>query len=428
MVAQFGRGSLGAYVISMCRTASDVLAVELLQKEGKSLSREDAGTRPLRVVPLFETIDDLRNAPNVMHQLLQIPWYHQHIQGHQEVMIGYSDSAKDAGRLTSAWELYKAQEAIVNACNVYNTKLTLFHGRGGSIGRGGGPTYIAVQSQPPHSINGRLRVTEQGETIQYQLGQPGIALRTLEIYTTSTLRATLFPHKQPNSEWRELMDQMSEAACEEYRRIVYKEPKFAEYFRMSTPEPEFSFLNIGSRPSRRKTGGIDTLRAIPWIFAFTQTRLLMPSWLGVDTAIKIAMTKGFGERLDEMYKQWPFFQSVIDLIEMVLSKSSSNIAQRYNELLVSNELKSIGDQLIKGLNETTKIIKMVTGHKELLDNNKLLRDSLIIRTSYVDPLNLMQAEILKRLRSLPSDSPNILLLDCLIITINGIAAGMRNTG
>ena len=433
MVGQFGRSSLGAYVISMCRTASDILAVELLQKEGKSLydtsTSSSSSSKTLRVVPLFETISDLRNAPKVMDQLLSIPWYKNHIQGKQEVMIGYSDSAKDGGRITSAWELYKAQEAIVSVCNTkHSIKVTLFHGRGGTVGRGGGPTYVAVNSQPPGSIDGRLRVTEQGETIQAHYAQPGIAMRTLEVYSTAVLRATLLPMKAPNQNWRNIMEEMSETACNKYREIVYNTPNFVDYFRMSTPEPELGYLNIGSRPSRRRKGGIDTLRAIPWIFAWTQTRLLLPSWLGVDAAIDMAVQKGFSEEINKMYKEWPFFQSTIDLIEMVLSKGSTHIASRYNELLVTKELQGLGKQLISRFDSAVNSILLVTKHKELLDNNRVLREALRIRTSYVDPLNLLQAEILHRLRNTPEDKVTQNILDCLLITINGIAAGMQNTG
>jgi len=423
VAGEFGRTSFGAYVISMCQTASDVLAVELLQKETKPIS----GKKSLRVVPLFETIADLNNAPHVMKRLFSIPWYLKHIEGLQEVMIGYSDSAKDAGRLTSAWELYKAQEALATTASKFSVKLTLFHGRGGSVGRGGGPTAMAIQSQPPGTVNGRLRATEQGEMIQSQFGQVGIALRTLEVYTTSTLRATLFPPKAPVPEWRELMDHMSGIARKQYRDIVYGHPKFVAYFRASTPEPELSVLNIGSRPARRKAGGVETLRAIPWIFAFTQTRLLLPAWLGVNGAIQWAIEHGRLEHLSTMYREWPFFHTTIDLIEMVLSKGSANIAKRYNELLVPSDLKGLGNEMIAMYNATTDCILQVTGHKELLDNNPILANSLKIRMAYIDPLNLVQAEILKRLRNSKGE-PDGMLVDSLIITINGIAAGMRNTG
>ncbi len=291
VMAELGPESLGAYVISMASDPSDILAVELLQKE--------MGVQHyLRVVPLFETLADLQGAADTLERLLSIDWYREHIQGHQEIMIGYSDSGKDAGHLSAAWALYQAQEQLVAVCRRNATRLTLFHGRGGSIGRGGGPTHAAILSQPPGSVNGAIRVTEQGEVIQAKFGLQGIAQRNLELYTTAVLEATLEPPQKPQDEWRQIMDRLSETAKNAYRTLVRDTPEFVDYFRAATPEQEISGLTIGSRPARRRQGGgIETLRAIPWIFGWTQTRLLLPAWLGVGEAMDEALDAGLGDEL-----------------------------------------------------------------------------------------------------------------------------------
>ncbi len=410
--------ALGAYVISMARAPSDVLAVELLQRM--------AGLAPpLRVVPLFETVDDLRGADRTLRRLLETPWYRDKIGDRQEVMIGYSDSAKDGGRLAAAWELYTAQERLVEASREHRVHLTLFHGRGGTVGRGGGPIYLAVLSQPPGSVRGRLRVTEQGEMIQAKFGLPGIAARTLELYTTATLRATLRPAPPVPSEWRETMDGLADASREAYRARV-TDPEFIEYFRTVTPVEALGDLNIGSRPARRRPGdGIGTLRAIPWIFAWTQMRLMVPSWLGVGTALEHALREGRQDRLREMFRGWPFFRATIDLIEMVLAKVSPEIAAQYEWRLSPERLRAVGAELRSLFRETAESIRAVTGHERLLEDNPVLRRSIDVRNPYVDPINLVQIELLHRLREAPEDER---LREALLVTINGVAAGMRNTG
>jgi phosphoenolpyruvate carboxylase len=413
-LALLPRESLGAYVITMAGRPSDVLAVALMQKE--------AGvTDPLRVVPLFETIADLRRAGETMRDLLAIDLYRSSIRGRQEVMVGYSDSSKDSGRFTAAWELFQAQEKIVEASRAAGVQLTLFHGRGGSVGRGGGPTYLAIASQPPGSVDGRLRVTVQGEMIQAEFGLVGIALRTLEVYTTATLDATVSPSLAPKDEWRRAMDAMSAAARAAYRGLVYETPEFLDYFRTATPEVELGELNIGSRPARRGgKKGVDSLRAIPWQFAWTQNRLLLPSWLGVADALEA----GDEAVMSEMMREWPFFRSTIELIEMVLAKAEAQIAAYYDRLLVPELLRPIGETLRARLLETVVMIKARTGHERLLENNRALRRSIDVRNPYVDPINVVQAEVLRRLRA--SDDP--MLRDAFVVTVNGIAAGMRNTG
>ena len=411
--------SLGAYVISMASQPSDVLAVELLQLA--------AGVHPpLRVVPLFETVDDLQGAGASVGQLLDDPWYAARIDGRQEIMLGYSDSAKDGGRLASSWGLYRAQEEIVAACRERNVHVTLFHGRGGTVGRGGGPTYQAIQAQPPGSIAGSLRVTEQGEMIDAKFGLPGIADRTLELYLTATLEATLLEQPGPTAQQRQLMDGLAIRARDAYRTMVYDRAEFLEYFRMATPEVELGHLNIGSRPARRAgQSGVRGLRAIPWVFAWTQTRLMLPGWLGVGEALQDAIENGHGDALRRMYRDWPFFRTTLDLIEMVLAKASPGIAEQYDERLVPEHLRVIGVDLRARLQRTTEALLSVTGHAELLEDNPVLKRSIGVRNPYVDPINIVQVEILSRLREDP-DNPR--LINALSVTVNGVAAGMRNTG
>ena len=408
------RSRSGAYVITMASSASDVLAVEFLQMT--------AGTHhPQRVVPLFETGRDLERAGAIMTELLALPWYRARINERQEVMIGYSDSAKDAGRLSADWALYRAQEEVVAACEGAGVHLTLFHGRGGSIGRGGGPTYLAIQSQPPGSIRGTLRATEQGEMIQAKFGLVDIAIRTLEVYTTATLEAAVAPQPAPAPEWRACMDQVAARARAAYRSVVYDDPRFIPYFRAATPEPELTKVSIGSRPARRTPGtGVESLRAIPWQFAWTQTRLMLPSWLGIEDALGPARD-GI---LREMYSRWAFFASTIDLVEMTLAKADGRIAAQYDQL-VPMELRPLGADLRGRLARAVDTVLAVTGHHVLLEANPVLRRSIDVRNPYVDPINLVQVELLRRLRESDADAS---LFDAFVVTVNGIAAGMRNTG
>jgi phosphoenolpyruvate carboxylase len=418
MIAAIPRGSLGAYVITMAAQPSDVLAVALLQYL--------AGVAvPLRIVPLFETSRDLQNAGPTVEALLGIPWYRERIAGRQEVMIGYSDSAKDVGRLTAGWDLYRAQEAVVAACRAQDVQVTLFHGRGGSVGRGGGPTHMAIQAQPPGSIDGTLRVTEQGEMLQALFGLPEIALRTLEIYTTGTLEAWLTPATQPKPEWRACMDRLAMDARAGYRRLVYDTPEFLEYFHVATPEPEIGEMNIGSRPARRKGGaGVSSLRAIPWQFAWTQTRLILGAWLGVEEALAGAAARGDVDVVRTMYREWPHFHSSIGLIAMVLAKADARIAAEYDRRLVPAALQPLGQELRARLASAINGILDITGEALLLESNPVLRRSIDVRNPYVDPINLVQIELLRRLRA--GQDPR--LRRAFDVTVNGVAAGMRNTG
>ncbi len=412
-------GSIGAYVISMARRPSDVLAVEFLQQQ--------MGVRPpLPVVPLFETVDDLQRAGDNLDRLLQVPWYRGKIDGQQEVMIGYSDSAKDGGRLAAAWELYTAQERIVAACRRHDVRLTLFHGRGGTVGRGGGPISLAVRSQPAGSVEGRLRVTEQGEMIQAKFGLPGIAARTMELYTTATVEATLQPAAPVPAAWRESMSRIADGSKATYRAFVSNE-EFIEYFRLVTPLEELGGLNIGSRPARRRAGGdIESLRAIPWVFAWTQMRLMVPSWLGVAEGLTHEIEAGRADLLREMYREWPFFRSTLDLIEMVMAKAAPRIAAHYERRLVPRRLERIGAELREHFDRAVRTVLSVTGNETLLAGNPVLRRSIDVRNPYVDPINLVQVELLRRLRA--GDGDERLLRDALLMTVNGVAGGMRNTG
>ena len=416
-LATLPRDSLGAYVISMARQPSDVLAVELLQKEARI-------AEPLRVVPLFETISDLRASREVMANLLDLPWYRARVAGRVEVMIGYSDSSKDGGRLTAAWELYQAQERLVELSRLRGVHLTLFHGRGGSIGRGGGPTHIAIRSQPAGSIDGALRVTEQGEMIQWKFGTPDIAVRSLELYSTATLEATLTPPAAPSPEFRTRMDALAERAMAAYREVT-RGSRFVPYFHAATPGIELGSLQIGSRPARRKSGeGLSGLRAIPWIFAWTQTRLLLPAWLGIESALQEALDDDRLVELREMAANWPFFQSTLSLLELALAKADEGIAARYDALLTPPELAEIGEGLRRRLTQMRSVLLQVLDQDELLESDPTLQRSLQLRRAYLDPINLIQAELLRRQR----DTDDAELQDALLATVNGIAAGLKNTG
>jgi phosphoenolpyruvate carboxylase len=408
----------GAYVISMARSASDVLAVCLLQRE--------AGVAPaMRVVPLFETLGDLQNAGAVMTRLLDTAWYREHICGKQEVMIGYSDSTKDAGRMAGAWGLFCAQEQLVGLCQARGVELTLFHGRGGTIGRGGGPIHLAILSQPPGSVNGRLRVTIQGETMDGFFGLPEVAVESFEHYVNATLSTTLEPPAPPTDDERALMDRMAALAANAYRRVIEHDATFIPYFQAATPERELGRLNIGSRPARRKaTQDIGSLRAIPWTFAWTQTRLHLPAWLGTGEALTTLFEEGMETSIRNLATDFAFFRSLLDLLAMVLSKADPEIAAYYDHVLVPDDLRPLGQELRASCERTIRAILRARNDSSLLEREPELKRNLALRHCYVDPLNLLQAELLRRNRA----GEDATIGDALLVTINGIAAGMRNTG
>ncbi|HET7696063.1 MAG TPA: phosphoenolpyruvate carboxylase [Vicinamibacterales bacterium] len=423
VMADIAPESLGAYVISMAGQPSDVLAVEYLQ-------RRAGVTPPLRVVPLFETARDLRTAGEVIDRLLSIPWYRARIAAagdRQEVMIGYSDSAKEIGCVAAAWELYKAQEAVVAAGKAHGVAVTLFHGRGGSSGRGGAPTSLAIQSQPPGSIDGTLRVTEQGEMIQAKFGLHGIALRTLEVYTSAAVEATLLPPRPVPGEWRGVMDRLAARAEAAFRGVVYDDPRFMRYFRAVTPEAELDSLHIGSRPARRAGGdGLSGLRAIPWQFAWMQTRLLLASWLGAEALDDPAETAA----CREMYRGWPFFRTLIDLLETAFGKADPRIAAEYDRRLAPPDLQAFAGELRARLATASGAVLAITGARELLADREVLRRSIEVRNPYVDPINLIQVALLERLAQAGDleEEDRAALRQAVRLTISGVAAGMRNTG
>ncbi len=419
-IAAAPEASLGSYVISMAGAASDVLAVQLLLKES-------GVQRPMRVVPLFETLADLDNAGPVIEQLLLLPGYRARLYGPQEVMIGYSDSAKDAGTTAAAWAQYRAQERLVDICREQQVELLLFHGRGGTVGRGGGPAHAAILSQPPGSVAGRFRTTEQGEMIRFKFGLPDIAEQNLNLYLAAVLEATLLPPPPPEPAWRHLMDELAADGVSAYRAVVRENPQFVEYFRQSTPEQELGRLPLGSRPAKRRAGGIESLRAIPWIFGWTQTRLMLPAWLGWEDALSKALARGEGDLLGQMREQWPFFRTRIDMLEMVLAKADADIARLYDERLVQPDLLPLGEHLRDLLSQACAVVLGLTGQSQLLAHSPDTLEFIRLRNTYLDPLHLLQAELLARSRAQEAaqDSP---LEQALLVSVAGIAAGLRNTG
>lgn len=420
VIAQTPADSLGSYVISMACAPSDVLAVQLLLKE--------AGlNRAMRIAPLFETQDDLHNAAGVIDQLLNLTDYRNSLAGPQEVMIGYSDSAKDAGTTAAAWSQYRAQEELVAVCEKQGIELILFHGRGGTVGRGGGPAHEAILSQPPGSVAGRFRTTEQGEVIRFKYGLPEVAAQNLNLYLASVLEATLLPPPVPKDSWRAVMERLAADGLAAYRKTVREEPQFVDYFRQATPEQELGRLPLGSRPARRRTGGIESLRAIPWIFAWTQTRMMLPAWLGWESALQNAVQRQEEPLLAEMRDQWPFFRARIDMLEMVLLKADSGIARLYDERLVATELRGFGEQLYAHLAQAVEQVLRLTGEAHLLERHPQVRASISVRDTYLDPLHLLQVELLARSRE-QGEATCPAIEQALLVTVAGIAAGLRNTG
>ncbi|MGR0279994.1 phosphoenolpyruvate carboxylase [Marinomonas dokdonensis] len=419
MIAQGEANSFGSYVISMASAPSDVLAVALMLKES-------GVTFPMRIAPLFETLADLDNAEPIIEQLFSLPWYKAYINGHQEVMIGYSDSAKDAGQIAATWGQYRAQEALTKLCKKHGVHLTLFHGRGGTVGRGGGPAHVAILSQPPGSVNGAIRVTEQGEMIRFKFGIPDIAVRSLELYCSAVMEASLMPAQAPKDEWRAIMDEMAEVGMNQYRSIVRGHEDFVPYFRATTPEQELAKLPLGSRPARRRSdGGVESLRAIPWIFAWMQIRLMLPAWLGAESALQQAVESGNLEKLQEMHKKWPFFGAYLDMLDMVLAKSEPEIAEYYEKRLVGEELRGLGRLLRSKLTQVSTLVKTLKQQERLIEDNKTIRQSIDVRNPYIDPLHYLQAELLYRSRK---DENNPEVNKALMIAMAGIASGMQNTG
>ena len=421
VIAKAKNDSIAAYVISMAKVPSDVLAVKLLLKEAGASIR-------LPVAPLFETLEDLNNAESVMTKLLSIEWYRELIDDRQMVMIGYSDSAKDAGVMAASWAQYRAQDALIKLCEKEGVTLTLFHGRGGTIGRGGAPAHSALLSQPPGSLKGGLRVTEQGEMIRFKFGLPQVTISSLALYASAILEANLLPPPEPKNEWKSVMDSLSDVSCAMYRDYVREQPDFVPYFRAATPEQELAKLPLGSRPAKRRpTGGVETLRAIPWIFAWTQNRLMLPAWLGAGAALKhVIEQEGKQSVLDEMWQQWPFFNTRIAMLEMVYAKADLWLAEYYDHRLVEERLWPLGQKLRDQLSDDIKSVLAVSKDEALMADLPWIAESIALRNVYTDPLNVLQAELLHRSRQQEHPDPRV--EQALMVTIAGVAAGMRNTG
>jgi phosphoenolpyruvate carboxylase len=400
--------------------------------------RADGGHGPLAlsadVVPLFETIDDLRGCGAIMDQLLALPEYRRLVEargGTQEVMLGYSDSNKDGGFLTANWELYKAEVELVRVFARHGVRLRLFHGRGGSVGRGGGSSHEAVLAQPPRSVGGQIRITEQGEVIASKYGDPEVARRNLAALVAATMEATLLaPRDGDRDAEHALVERLSADAFAAYRTLVYDTPGFAEYFRLATPIAEIAGLNIGSRPTARTASQrIEDLRAIPWVFGWAQCRALLPGWYGFGSAVDAylrAEDEAGLERLRLMYRVWPFFHSMLSNMDMVLAKTDVSIAARYATLVDDTALRqAVFPRIDEEFRKTRLALLSITGQREFLEHNPRLRRSIRDRLPYLDPLNHLQVELLHRHREGRSDER---VRGALHLTINGIASCLRNSG
>ncbi|WP_026354800.1 phosphoenolpyruvate carboxylase [Massilia niastensis] len=442
---RYGTRAIRNYIISHTETVSDLLEVLLLQKE-TGLMRPSSGSADVMVIPLFETIPDLQRAGGIMSEWMSLPVVASVIekQGRlQEVMLGYSDSNKDGGFLTSNWELYQAELALVKVFAKHDVKLRLFHGRGGTVGRGGGPSYDAIRAQPPGTVNGQIRLTEQGEIISSKFSNPEIGRRNLELMVAATLEASLSPSSSNGAEAERLarfegaMAELSARAYQAYRHLVYETPGFTDYFFAATPIAEIAELNIGSRPaSRKSTRRIEDLRAIPWGFSWGQCRLLLPGWFGFGAAVSGWLNEGEREArlelLRAMFRDWPFFATLLSNMDMVLAKTDLAIASRYAELVADVALRErIFRSISAEYEETLRCLEAITGASERLVGNPLLARSIQNRIAYIDPLNHLQVELIQRRRSSLArapDSADPRVHRGIHLSINGVAAGLRNTG
>ena len=412
---------LGAYVISMTNSASDLLSVIFLQKEANIKNK-------LRVVPLFETLDDLINAKEIMEKLFSQSWYRKVIKNEQEVMIGYSDSSKDAGKICASWHQYKAQEEIIKLSKKYNINVTFFHGRGGSPGRGGGPIQSTLRSQPPNSVRGKIRITDQGEVIQQKYGYEPLAKYNLCSYIGAVTEATLKPSPVPKASWRSLIEKMSEISKNSYRKNINQSSDFIKYFETVTPHKALGKLSIGSRPSKRKNiDTIKSLRAIPWVFAWTQIRLMLPAWLGSAEALRYSYIKQFRKTLFDMERNWPFFNSMLDILDMVITKADPEISKIYEEHLADESLKRVGKKLRFQFDVIKKLNKKITP-KEIIAARKQFRTSIGVRNIYSEVLNIVQPIAIKKIKTIKNKKDKEYLNDTLLTSIAGIAAAMKNTG
>ena len=412
---------LGAYVISMTSSISDIVTVSFLQKEAQIKNK-------LRVVPLFETLDDLINSKAIMNSLFQEKWYRKLINNKQEVMIGYSDSSKDAGKICASWHQYKAQEEIVKLAKKFKIDVTFFHGRGGSAGRGGGPIQATLRSQPPYSVNGKIRITDQGEVIQQKYGYEPLAKYNLCSYIGAVTEATLNPPPAPKKNWRDLIEKMSDISKSSYRKNINQNSDFIRYFKTVTPHVSLGKLLIGSRPSKRKNvDNIKSLRAIPWVFAWTQIRLMLPAWLGSAEALRYSSIKKFKSTLLDMEKNWPFFNSMLDILDMVISKVDPEISKIYEKYLADHKLIRIGKKLRYQFETIRKLNKKITP-KEIINARKQFRNIIVARNIYTEVLNVIQPIVISKLKITKGKENKKNLNDALLTSIAGISAAMKNTG
>jgi phosphoenolpyruvate carboxylase len=426
---KYGPKAIGPFIISMTQDADDILSVLLLAQWGELHNKR--GDVPLDISPLLETVDDLDRGREILRSLLSTDLYRQHLdrrKNRQTIMIGYSDSNKDGGLASARWSLQNAQITLVNAVESEGVELTLFHGRGGTISRGGSKTHVAVLGAPPGTVNGRLRVTEQGEIINEKYGLRGIALRTLEQVTGSVALATAMPRHRGNDmpEWHEMMDIIAVESRRAYRKLVYDTPNFYEYFRKATPIDLIEHMRIGSRPSsRRSRSGIEDLRAIPWVFSWTQSRCMLPGWYGIGTGFAKAAEQFDDEAFRKMFAEWYFMRGLTADAEMVLAKADLGIARLYSEL--AGDLHDEFFPIIEKEHDLTRdLILDFTGRETLLEGDSTLQRAIMLRNPYVDPMSLMQIDLLARWRE--SDYEDTELLDALLASVNGIAQGLQNTG
>jgi phosphoenolpyruvate carboxylase len=435
----FSEPPFGTFVLSMTRGASDILSVLLLSRWAGLLEVDEGGRcsrYDLRVTPLFETIEDLEEAPRVLELLLEDPFYRSAVARdgeRQEVMLGYSDSGKDAGYITSNWSLFRAQRRLAEVAQSHGVRLRLFHGRGGSAGRGGGPSHAAILAQPPGTLDGSIRITEQGEVISFKYAIQGLARRNLDTVLAAVLEATADGSQvEPDPAWIEAVDAISARARTTFRDLVHDDERFLRFFSDATPIHELALFNIGSRPARRvENPSVESLRAIPWVFAWTQNRLLLPSWYGAGTALsEFANRPGGTETLRDMYQGWSFFRTLIDFMQMTLAKSDTRITEAYASLVTAPEARaSVWGRLSEEHAACVEVVGRITANEHLLDDNPVLQRSIRLRNPYVDPLSYIQVHLLRQLRALPPDSPHREpVLNTLLLTIAGISAGMLNTG